>query len=139
MKKYKLQINGNPYDVQIIETSETRVKLEVNGTKYWVDLEKEVKQSKTPTLVRAQPKEVKPEESIKASQSVKKVTSPLPGTIMSIAVEVGTEVKVGDTLLVLEAMKMENTIQAESSGKIKSILVKANSSVLQGDTLMEIE
>jgi biotin carboxyl carrier protein len=56
-----------------------------------------------------------------------------------MSTKVGDEVKVGDTLLIMEAMKMENNIQAEVSGKIKSIMVAEGDSVLQDDILMEIE
>ncbi len=139
MKKYKLKINGNAYHVQVLEADRNKIQLEVNGTEYEVELETEVKQTKTPTLVRAEPSQVQRVEPLKTDKSVKKIIAPLPGIILGIAVEVGSKVKIGDSLLVLEAMKMENTIIAESSGTVKAILVKPQSTVLQGDTLLEIE
>lgn len=140
MKKYKLRINGNAYDVQIKEADGNMIHMEVNGSAYEVEMETEVKTTKTPTLVVSQPKPSnKPTaESLKTTESVKKLTAPLPGVILKLNVKEGDEVKTGDNLLVLEAMKMENTVLAESSGTIKSINVKEGQNVLQGDVLLEI-
>jgi len=140
MKKYKLKINGNTYHVNILSASGNNIQTEVNGSLYEVEMETEVKTSKTPTLVVSQPKpSQKPTaESLKTTASTKKVAAPLPGVILKIMVKEGEEVKTGDALMVLEAMKMENTILAESSGKISNINVKESQNVLQGDVLMEI-
>ena len=67
------------------------------------------------------------------------VKAPLPGVITSIEVSVGDEVKAGDTLLVLEAMKMANNIEAEKDGKVTAILVKAGQSVMEDDALVVVE
>ena len=69
---------------------------------------------------------------------MKTVLSPLPGIVLEILVKEGDVVKMGDKLLVLEAMKMENMILAETSGTIAAIKVSARSTVLQGDILLEI-
>ena len=66
------------------------------------------------------------------------VKAPLPGTISSINVKVGDKVSVGDTVLVLEAMKMQNNIEAENSGTVTSILVNQGDSVMEGATLLTI-
>jgi len=138
MKNYKLKINGNTYHVKVTDAERNVVQLEVNGTAYEVELENEVKQSKTPKLVRAEPRQVQNVEPLQTSKSTRKIIAPLPGSVLEVNVQVGDAVKTGDSLLVLEAMKMENTILAESSGTVKSINVKAGTSVLQGDTLLEI-
>ena len=67
------------------------------------------------------------------------VKAPLPGVITSIEVNVGDEVKAGDTVLVLEAMKMANNIEAEKDGKITAILVKPGQNVMEDDALVVIE
>jgi biotin carboxyl carrier protein len=141
MKKYKLKINGNSYHVHIKDVEGNNVSLEVNGSLYEVEMESEVKKVKTPKLVRSQMKETqKPTaDSLKTSESTRKVAAPLPGVILKVQVKDGDAVKVGDILMVMEAMKMENNILAESSGTITSIKVKEGESVLQGDILMEIE
>ena len=138
MKKYKFKINGNSYQVDIKEASDNVIQLEVNGSPFQVEMEAEVKTTKTPTLVRYEPRPTQKIEPLKSSTSVKKVESPLPGLIHEIKVKEGDAVKIGDVLIILEAMKMENSILAEASGTVHSIKVSQGSSVLQGDLLLEI-
>jgi biotin carboxyl carrier protein len=137
MKKFKFTINGNKYDVEITDIEENVAKLEVNGTQYEVELHEEVKKTKTPTIVRSavqNKKEIEKNESKAGS----KIKAPLPGTILKVNVKVGDEVKKGDVLMVMEAMKMENNVLAETGGTIKALEVKEGDSCLQGDTLVEI-
>ena len=138
MKKYKLKINGNSYHVDIKSTEGNFINLEVNGSSYEVEMEAEVKTSKTPTLVRSEPKPVQAVDSLKTQKSTKKITAPLPGIVLKLLVKEGDQVKTGDELLILEAMKMENTILAEYAGTVGKIFRAANENVLQGDDLMEI-
>lgn len=144
MKKFKFKIRGNAYDVEINNIEENIADIEVNGTNYKVEIEKEIKTSKTPRLIRQTsvpssdhsktPKTRKPSER-KGAGAVK---APLPGTILEIKVKEGSEVKIGDTLLIMEAMKMENDIKADKEGKISAIKVNNGDSVLEGDVLVEI-
>ena len=67
------------------------------------------------------------------------VTAPLPGRIIDIKVKVGDEVKAGQEVLVLEAMKMENAVTTDYSGKVKQILVQAGDTVATDAVLLEIE
>lgn len=138
MKKYKLTINGNPYEVDIKEIKDNTIHLEVNGSPYEVAMEKEVKATKTPTLVRTGTRPAHSVDPLATKAAAQKILSPLPGTILSVKVKEGDAVKTGDVLMMLEAMKMENTILAESSGTVKAILVQAGTAVLQGDPLIEI-
>lgn len=138
MKKFKFNIGGNEYNVEIISFEDNLAEIEVNGTQYFVELEQEVKTPKTPKLVRATappPKDVKP----LASSGVSKIKAPLPGTILQVLVGVGDQVQKEQKLLVMEAMKMENNILAEKGGTVKTIKVSVNDTVLQGDVLIEIE
>lgn len=143
MKKFKFNINGSDYNVEIIETVDNEIHLEVNGTFYQVSMEKEIKTSKTPILVRAElpPPTSKEKKIPKTPVKTENITvkSPLPGVILSVDVKDGDEVKMGQKLLTMEAMKMANNVMAEKDGIIRSIKVKAGDSVLQGDTLMVIE
>ena len=68
-----------------------------------------------------------------------KVTVPMQGTIVKVNVEVGQAVEAGDTVVILEAMKMENTVNAEKSGVVTSINVTTGDSVSAGDVVVEIE
>ena len=67
------------------------------------------------------------------------VKAPLPGVITDIKVAVGDEVQAGDTVIVLEAMKMANALEAEKSGKVTAICVKVGESVMEDDALVVIE
>ena len=141
MKSFKFKIFGNDYVVNVKETEGQVIKLEVNGTEYVVDMEKEVKSTKTPTLVRSQPKTVAAptQNTLATKSSTRKITAPLPGVILEMRVNEGDTVKTGDTLLIMEAMKMENNILAEQSGTVKSIKIRKGDAVLQGDLMIEIE
>jgi len=138
MKKFKFKIRGNNYSTVIKNFEHNIVDIEVNGTSYQVEIEKEVISAKTPKLVRAAMPVKKGEEQIKG-KSISLVKAPLPGTIFKLTSKTGDEIQIGDTLLIMEAMKMENNIQAEVSGKIKSIMIAEGDAVLQDDILMEIE
>ena len=138
MKNYKFKINGNTYEVNIKDASGDLIRLEVNGSPFDVEMQTEVKSSKTPTLVRYEPRPTLKVEPLKAGSSMKKVTSPLPGLIQEIKVKEGDDVVPGDVLVVLEAMKMENSILAELSGTVHSVKVSPRDTVLQGDLLLEI-
>lgn len=125
--------------VHIKSFEDNVAEIEVNGTPYTVELEQEIKTPKTPRLIRAERPVQSPPAEIQKGAGLSKVTAPLPGTIFKIIVKEGDVVKKGDTVLVMEAMKMENNILAEKEGIIKNIQVKVGDSVLQGDLLIEIE
>jgi biotin carboxyl carrier protein len=97
-----------------------------------------VKTTKTPKLVRSKPVQTK-ESKPKPAAGLSKVEAPLPGTMFKVNIKEGDTVKKGDTILVLEAMKMENNILAEINGVVKKLYVSEGDSVLQGDVLVEIE
>jgi len=72
-------------------------------------------------------------------RKLKELQAPMPGRILQITVEVGMELNVGDEILSLEAMKMENVLKAEGIGKVKSILIESNQVVDKGTVLIEFE
>lgn len=72
-------------------------------------------------------------------RQLKELQAPMPGRIVNIAVEVGQELNVGDEILSLEAMKMENVLKAEGTGTVKTILAKADQVVEKGAVLIEFE
>lgn len=139
MKKFKFTIRGHNYDVEVQSLEGDIARVEVNGTKYKVEIQKEKKASKTPTLVRKAVPRPKDAHKIQKGASLHQVKAPLPGIIMNVIVKEGDEVKRGSNLLVYEAMKMENNLVAERDGIVKSIKVNAGDSILQGDVLLEIE
>jgi biotin carboxyl carrier protein len=141
MKKFKFTIKGHDYDVEIKRIEDNIAKIEVNGTVYNVEVHKELKQTKTPKLVRQEVQTHRRDSKIKKTitkTAGHEVKCPLPGNIVQVFVKEGDEIKLGDKLLMYEAMKMENTITAEKDGIIKNLKVQQGDSVLQGDLLMEI-
>ena len=144
MKNYKLKINGNDYNVDINEVEGQDIKLEVNGTSYVVTVDQEIKQQKKavvrPVAATAQvaPAAAGPVQKSNAPAAGAKVTTPLPGTILDVFVNVGDTVKSGQTVVLLEAMKMENNIEADTDGTVKEVKVRKGDSVLEGDVLVVI-
>ena len=138
MKKFKFTIRGNEYEVHINSFEDNIAEVDVNGSIYQVELEEEVKTTKTPKLVRSRPIQTK-EVKQKPATGFSKVEAPLPGTIMKITVKEGDEVKKGQTIMIMEAMKMENNVLAEKDGRINKVRVSEGDAVLQGDILVEIE
>lgn len=147
MKEYKYKINGLKFNVEVGDIEGDTATVMVNGTPYKVELDEsqKVKAVKLPQTKKAAtaPRTDAGEKVIaKPAAEAKKATavkSPLPGTIMAINVNVGDTVNAGDTVAVLEAMKMENDVHAEVSGVVKKILVGIGDSVLEGNELMILE
>lgn len=139
MKTYKFKVNETGYTVKIKSHEGNTINLEVNGTTYDVKLKEEVKKTKTPTLVRAASK--RPAEPLKVNPKSNKtrIVAPIPGVVLSIDVKVGDTLKIGDRMLVLEAMKMENNIVCEKAGTIISINIAAGQQVLQDELMIELE
>ena len=143
MKEYKYKINGNLYKVTIGDIEDNIAHVEVNGTHYKVEMEKKPKAAVKPVVVRPMPNApaaptqvVKPAAPASGKSGVK---SPLPGVILDIKVNVGDAVKKGQTIIILEAMKMENNIKADKDGKITAINVNKGDSGLEGTDLVIIE
>ncbi len=141
MKEYKYKINGNLYNVVIGDIEDNIAHVEVNGTHYNVEMEKKPKAAPVAVKPVARPA-VKPAAAAPAKPAAAAksgVKSPLPGVILDIKVKEGDTVKKGQTVIILEAMKMENSINADKDGKITSILVSKGESVLEGTDLVIIE
>jgi biotin carboxyl carrier protein len=139
MKHFKFTIRGHDYDVEVTSLEGEVARVEVNGTKYKVEIHSDKKTSKTPTLIRKDVPRAKDAHKIKKDASLQQIKAPLPGIIMNVLVKEGDEVKRGSDLLVYEAMKMENKLVSEREGIVKSIKVNPGDSILQGDVLLEIE
>lgn len=144
MKEYKYKINGNTYKVAVGDIDGNVAQVEVNGVPYKVELEKEAaSQVKVVNAPRpsAAPRTATGEKVISKPAPTgtgDAVKAPLPGVVLSIPVKVGDMVKAADTVLMLEAMKMENAIHAGRDGKITSINVAPGDSVLEGAVLITI-
>lgn len=144
MKSYKFKINGNQYNVEVNSVSGNIADVTVNGTPYQVEMEDAPAVPAAPvqavqTAAPASAPAAAPQPAAKpAAGAGKTVKSPLPGVILSINVNVGDAVKAGQTVAVLEAMKMENEIQAEFDGTVTAINAAKGDSVLEGAAIVTI-
>ena len=164
MAKYEYKVKGVDYVVEIQDIEGNIANVTVNGIPFEVEMKQPVKAGKQKVKL-SEERRVKSEEfnsssapqSAKASADLqsaassgqtgnagktasgKPVVAPLPGTINEIKVKVGDKVNTGDTVVVLEAMKMQNNIEAEKDGKVTAICVKPGQSVLEEDALVVIE
>ena len=142
MKSFKYTINGNVYKVHINSVVDDIAEVEVNGTPYQVKMEKPAKKqmvtlkrpAQAPTTATGEP--VVTRQAAPTTQGA--VKTPLPGVILQVKCNVGDTVKRGPTLIILEAMKMENNINADRDGKIIEIKVHKGDSVLEGADLVVI-
>ena len=126
MKKYNITVNGTSYEVVVEEVS-------ADGA---------VSAPVSTPVVTAAPKPAAPAEKKAPVATGTKgnvaVTAPMPGTILDVKVSVGQSVKKGDTVLVLEAMKMENEIPAPADGVVASVNVQKGATVNANDVLVTL-
>ncbi len=144
MRKYKLKLNDKEFEVQLNSLSAEEALLEINGKEYTVSIDSiaevlpEGADATLAPVVSAAPlASGKPKGPVVASDG--SVLAPIPGSILQVYVKVGDTVKVGQALFKMEAMKMENEINARAEGKITAVNIKVGDSVNQGDELMTIE
>jgi biotin carboxyl carrier protein len=140
MKKYKFTINDNAYEAKILKVEDQVISLELNGTPYEVTLDRENKQTKTPTIVVQTAPVATASDIAKTAPAaaLSEIKSPLPGTIMQFLCKVGDPVAIGQKVCTLEAMKMENSIESDKAGVVKEIKVGKGAAVMEGDVLMVI-
>ena len=142
MKEYKYKINGNLYKVTVGDIEDNNVRVEVNGTSYTVELEKQAKPKIKPVVRTESTTPAAPPTPISrpaVSGGKSGIKSPLPCVILEIKVKEGDTVKRGQTLMILEAMKMENDIKSDRDGKVTAINVSKGESILEGTDLIIIE
>ena len=137
MKEYKYTIDGKTYEVTIGDIADNIASVTVNGEDFKVEMEPE-KEPEKPKVVRpvAAPASSQGSKAVNSQNAVK---APLPGTIIEVKVNVGDEVKAGDVVVVLEAMKMANNLEAEKGGKVTAICVQPGQSVMEDEALVVIE
>ena len=152
--KYEYKVKGVDYEVEIQDIEGNIANVTVNGIPFEVEMKQPVKAGKQKVKLCGEQKESAPTATPTATAtpaatttaaaqpaaaaSGKPVVAPLPGTINEIKVKVGDKVNAGDTVVILEAMKMQNNIEAETSGTITSINVNKGDAVMEGDTLVTI-
>ena len=146
MKEYKFKINGNDYNVAINSTNGKLADVTVNGVSYQVEMENAMPAApvqsapaqKAAPQAPVQAAAPAPAPAAKPSGEGKPVTSPLPGVIIEVSVKEGDTVAAGQKVAVLEAMKMENEIQADRAGVVTKINVSKGDSILEGAAIVTI-
>ena len=142
MKEYKFKINGNDYTVAINSIEGNIADVTVNGAAYKVEMENVPAVAAAPAPISAAPAvQAAPAAAAPApapAGAAKVVEAPLPGVIIEVSVKEGQAVKAGQKVAVLEAMKMENEIQAECDGTVTAIHVAKGDQVVEGSKLISI-
>lgn len=153
MKSFQFTIDGRKYETTVNEIEDNIAEVTVNGTVFHVAIDKKKTTSSikpaapkaaaaapaAPVAPKAAPAPQPAPAAPKAAEAPaggKKVVSPLPGSIIKVAVTEGQAVKRGDLLLTLESMKMENQVLAEFDGTVTKIAVTAGQNVMQDDLLV---
>ena len=142
MKEYKYTINGTKYEVAIGDIVDNIASVTVNGEEFKVEMEKEAEPEKKKVVVQPAAAASKAEAAAKSAGPVdakNAIKAPLPGVIIEVKVAVGDEVKAGDTVVVLEAMKMANNLTTDRAGKVTAVCVGVGESVMEDTPLVVIE
>ena len=134
MSKYEFSINNKKYSVQIKAIYENEAQIDVNGEEVIVNIETNKKNEQPKSVIQTVSV-----PTIKKINTGSNIVAPIPGLIIKILVNAGDIVKVGQPVIIMEAMKMQNEIQATKDGKIKNINVKIGDNVLEGTLLVSYE
>ena len=146
MKTYKFRINGNEYNVEINSVEGNLADVTVNGAAYKVEMENAPATPAAPAATANPAAQARQDAPAAApakpapapAGAGKAITSPLPGVIIEVSVKEGQAIKAGQKVAVIEAMKMENEIQASSDGTVTAVLVNKGDSVLEGTEIVKI-
>jgi biotin carboxyl carrier protein len=120
-------VNNKKYPVEILEKNQNRYEVLINNVSYTFFIETPFSYTRRKMLNEQ-----------KQTTKTEVITAPIPGKIVDVLVDENQQVREGDTLVILEAMKMQNEITSHVSGKVKKIMIKKNDTVLKDDVLLEI-
>ena len=145
MKEYKYKINGNEYNVAVEELEGNKANVIVNGKSYEVELDRPAKPAVSKPVARpaaaaapAAAPATAPSPKAAPAAGGAGIKAPLPGVILDIKVKVGDAVAKGQTVAILEAMKMENNINADREGTVVSINVDKGQSIAEGTDIITL-
>ena len=149
MKEYKYKINGNEYNVAVEELEGNKANVTVNGKSYQVEIDRPAKPAVSkpavskpvvarPAAAPAAAPVAAPAPKAAPAAGGAGIKAPLPGVILDIKVKVGDAVSKGQTIAILEAMKMENNINADRDGTVVSINVEKGQSIAEGTDIITL-
>ena len=144
MKEYKYKINGNEYNVAVEELEDNKANVTVNGKSYQVEIDRPTQPAVSkpvvtrPAAAPAAPAAAAPAPKAAPAAGGVGIKAPLPGVILDIKVKVGDTIAKGQTVAILEAMKMENNINADREGTVVSINVEKGQSIAEGTDIITL-
>ena len=143
MKEYKYKINGNEYNVAVEELEGNKANVTVNGKSYQVELDRPAKPAVSKPVARPAAAPAAAPVSAPAPKAAPAaggagIKAPLPGVILDIKVKVGDAIAKGQTVAILEAMKMENNINADREGTVVSVNVEKGQSIAEGTDIITL-
>jgi biotin carboxyl carrier protein len=145
MKRYQVTLNGRTFDIQVLgDPRQQQVEVEVDGTRLVVEIKASAAGAETapatPIPVSAPAELPSPAATPETgTTSGSRVVAPLPGVIKSVAVRPGQRVAIGDELLVIDAMKMDNVLRASREGIVETIHIAEGNQVAHGQILLEYQ
>lgn len=155
MRSFRIQIAGETYFVEVDDIGQSPIEVRVNDRPYQVEVEwigAESEATVTPAVIpsypptpgqlpRTKPPEQAPPPRLSEGEAAAADVheAPMPGTIVSVAVQAGSQIERGDEICVLEAMKMRNSIKAARSGRVAEVMVAPGSKVAFGDPLVRFD
>ncbi|MGE3062750.1 MAG: biotin/lipoyl-containing protein [bacterium] len=137
MGEYIFTINGKDYKVNVNTIDQSAANVEINGKTFVVNMKQVGATSEKKDSKKIQQAPVQESKRVE-SGTIKKILAPLPGVVLNVIVREGQEIKEGQDVMVMEAMKMENSIHSPFTGKVIRINVKRDDTVAEGDVLIEI-
>jgi biotin carboxyl carrier protein len=143
MKRYQITLDGRTFDVQVLgDPRQEQVEVEVDGRRLTVEVKASAARAETvPTIPDSSPAPATPRAPIAApgagTITGNRVVAPLPGVIKSIAVRSGQRVAIGDELLIIDAMKMDNVLRASREGVVETIHIAVGHQIAYGQILLE--
>ena len=139
VRRYRIAVEGRTFEVEVGDLGGSPVRVVVDGTEYQVDLPGRAA-TRPPVTAPASPAPVAaPRAAATPAAGANVVTAMMPGRVISVEVKPGDEVKRGQTVCVIESMKMEQAIASPGDGRVRSVPVSAGDSVQRGQTLVELE
>lgn len=120
--------NNKKYQVEILEKSQNKYTVMINGVWHSFTIETPISYKRKKTLSKSG-----------YTSKIEIINAPMPGKILDVMVEENSEIKQGEPLFILEAMKMQNEIVSSVSGRITKVNIKQNDSVMKDDVMLEIE
>ncbi len=139
MTTYRIDVKGMTYQVRLLDRTGSTLQFQIGAEEFTVRVEAPLPDA--PALSVTAPAAVPPppRPSSRPSANAREVRAPMPGVVAGVSVKAGDAVQLGQPVVVLEAMKMENAVPATAAGKVKEVLVKKGEEVQQGALLLVLE